>query len=293
MSFRIFTDTPANLPSSLILKHGITVIPFSYFADGKEYTCQNFEEFDCDAYYDELRAGKSVKTSQITPARYIEYMEPAVKEGEDILYVSLSSGVSGSFASAKVAAVHLSEKYPERKITVLDSLGASFREGLIVLHAAKCLESGKTLDETEEELKRYRERICQIFTVDDLMHLRRNGRISGFNATLGTALGIKPLLKGDASGKIVNFSTVRGRKKAIESLVQRYKEHAVSPEGQTVGISHAGCLRDAELLRDMVVDACTPREVIIVAHEPATGAHVGPGMLALYFEGDEKIREKN
>ncbi len=293
MSFSIFTDTPANLPSEIITGYNITVVPFSYFKDDQEFVCRDFEGFDCDAYYAELKEGAVVKTSQINPQRYIEYLEPEISAGHDILYVSLSSGVSGSFASAKIAATHLMEKYPDRKVSIIDSLGASLGEGLVVLYAARMREAGHDIDKVTEETVRYRERMCQVFTVDDLMFLRRSGRISGVGAAIGTVLGIKPLLKGNESGKIVNFTTVRGRRKAIKSLADRYKNYAVYPEGQTVGISHAGCIEDAETLRDLLIEICPPKEILIVPHEPVTGSHVGPGMLALYFAGDEGVRSKN
>lgn len=293
MSFSIFTDTPANLPRTLAEKLDVTVIPFSYFREGKEHQCPAFEDFDCDSYYAELKAGAKVTTSQINPQKYIEYMEPVLKEGRDVLYVSLSGGVSGSFASSRIASNYLTNKYRGRKVVCIDSLGASLGEGLVVLKACELRDSGLGIDECAAELLRYRERVCQVFTVDDLMFLRRSGRISGVSAAIGTVLGIKPLLKGNEEGKIVNFTTVRGRKRAIKAIAERYKEYAVAPETQTVGISHASCVEDAEALRDMICEICAPREVIIVAHEPVTGSHVGPGMLALFFEGADGVRLKN
>lgn len=293
MSFSIFTDTPANLSRKIAEKYNITVIPFSFFRDGEEFICPAFEDFDSDAYYAELKAGARVTTSQINPQKYIDTMEPHAAEGKDILYISLSSGVSGSYASSLVASAYLSDKYPDIKIESFDSLGASLGEGLQVIHAARCRDRGMSLDETLAELRRFRQRMCQVFTVDDLMFLRRTGRLSGISAVVGTVLGIKPLLKGNEEGKIVNFSSVRGRKNAIKALVQRYREYAVIPAGQTVGISYAGCLKDAEMLRDMICDICPPKEVLIVPHEPATGSHVGPGMLSLFFEADENVRTRN
>lgn len=293
MSFSIFTDTPANLSIKLAKKYDINVIPFSYFKDGEEFVCKNFEGVDSDAYYEELKGGAKITTSQINPQRYIDYMEPHLADGKDILYISLSSGVSGSYASSLIASAYLLEKYPDRRIESLDSLGASLGEGLQVIRAAVWRERGMSLEETVREVRRYRDRMCQVFTVDDLMFLRRNGRLSGISAVAGTVLGIKPLLKGNEEGKIVNFTSVRGRKKAIRALADRYREYAVIPAGQIVGISYAGCLKDAEALADEVKAICQPKEIIIVPHEPVTGSHVGPGMLALFFEGDEGVRRKN
>ena len=290
MSFSIFTDTPANLPTSILEKYGINVIPFSYFRDGVEYTPVSLDEVDFDEYYDELRSGIKITTSQINPQRYIDYIEPHMMEGRDVLYIGLSGGVTGSIASANIASLYLLDKYPGVRFEIVDSLGASLGEGLQVIHAARQREMGKTLDETVKEALRYRKRMCQIFTVGDLMHLKRSGRLSAVGAVMGTVLGIKPLLKGNEEGKIVNFMNVRGRRNAMRAIVDRYREYSVIPAGQTVGISHGGCLKEALALRDMVIEVCEPREVIIVPHESVTGSHVGPGMLALYFEGDEKVR---
>jgi len=293
MSFSIFTDTPANLPESVITKYDVNVIPFSYFKDGTEYSPVSLDDVDFDEYYAELRSGVKITTSQINPQRYIEYIEPHMKDGRDVLYIGLSGGVTGSIASAHIASLHLMDKYPGRKFEIVDSLGASLGEGLQVIHAARQRELGKTLDETVREALRYRRRMCQIFTVDDLMHLKRSGRLSAVGAVMGTVFGIKPILKGNEDGKIVNFTNVRGRRNAMKALVERYREYSVIPAGQTVGISHGGCLDDAIKLRDMIVEVFEPKEVIIVPHESVTGSHVGPGMLALYFEGDEKVRMKD
>lgn len=293
MSFSIFTDTPANLPSSIVTRYEINVIPFSYFRDGVEYTPECLDDVDFDAYYSELKGGAKITTSQINPQRYIDYVEPHMKEGRDVLYIGLSGGVTGSIASAHIASLYLMDKYPDVRFEIVDSLGASLGEGLQVLHAARQRERGMSLDETVREALRYRKRMCQVFTVDDLMHLKRSGRLSAVGAVVGTVLGIKPLLKGNEEGKIVNFTNVRGRRNAIRALVERYREYSVIPAGQTVGISHGGCLDDAIKLRDMIVEVFEPKEVIIVPHESVTGSHVGPGMLALYFEGDEKVRSRN
>ncbi len=293
MSFSIFTDTPANLPTSIVEKYDINIIPFSYFRDGVEYTPVSLDEVDFDEYYDELRSGVRITTSQINPQRYIDYIEPHMKEGRDVLYIGLSGGVTGSIASANIASLYLVDKYPGVRFEIVDSLGASLGEGLQVIHAARQREMGKTLDETVREALRYRRRMCQIFTVGDLMHLKRSGRLSAVGAVMGTVLGIKPLLKGNEEGKIVNFANVRGRRNAMRAIVERYRDYSVIPAGQTVGISHGGCLKEALALRDMVIEICEPREVIVVPHECVTGSHVGPGMLALYFEGDEKVRIKD
>lgn len=290
MSFEIFTDTSANLTSELISRYNIRVIPFSYFIDGKEYCCEVPSDFDGGSFYDSMRGGVMPTTSQINPQRYIDYMDPVLAEGRDVLYVGMSSGISGSFASSKIAAAHLMVKYPERKIRLVDTLGASMGEGLHVLRAAQLRERGHTIDETEAAVRAYRNRIYQVFTVDDLMHLKRSGRLSGIGAAIGTAFGIKPLLKGNEHGKIVNFATVRGRRRSIKAMAEKYADLAVRPAGQTIAIAHADCPEDAAYLAELIMAQTPPEEIITVCYEPVTGSHVGPGTLALFFEGGEGVR---
>lgn len=290
MSFAIVTDTSANIPTPLAKRLDITVIPFSYFIDGLEHTCLDTEAFDGKAYYDAIRGGTLVTTSQVTPQRYIEWFSPILEKGEDILFVGLSSGVSGSYQSAVMARIQLASKYPDRDIQLVDSLGASLGEGLLAIKAAYLRDAGKSLKDTFYEISDIRDRTCQIFTVDSLEHLRRTGRCSNITAVIGTLLHIKPLLKGNETGHIVSFKKVKGRSSAIEALARLFKEHSINAENQIIGISHGDCAKDAEMLKQLICQHCTPKEIITVCHEPVTGAHVGPGMLALFFEGGDKVR---
>ncbi len=292
MSFAIFTDTSANLPPELVEQHHITIIPFSYYIDGQEHTCTDPRAFDGKAYYDAIRNGLQVSTSQVNPQRYIDYMQPALAQGQDILFVGLSSGVSGSFNSATMAAAQLLEQFPERNIRLIDSLGAALGEGLLVVRAIECRDAGRDLNQTADFLDALRHRIYQVFTVGDLMHLRRTGRITGATAVLGSVLNIKPILKGNEQGQIVSFLKARGRKRAIELLAEKYNTLAVEPEKQTVAITHADCLEDALLLQQLICQKRPPKRILMACHEPATGSHVGPDMLAVYFEGDDDVRGK-
>lgn len=290
MSFSIVTDTVANLTPELIRKHELTVIPFLCCAGEDKSFCPDIDSFDDVAYYDAMKGGMTVTTSQINPQQYINYIEPLLKEGKDVLFVGLSSGVSGSFASSLIAQRTLSERYPERKIEMVDSLGASLGEGLLVLRAVECRKNGMTIDETAERLKVLRHRVAQIFFVDDLMFLKRTGRLSGGTAIIGTMLGIKPILKGDKDGKIVTAEKVRGRRQAIMKLAEKYCSLAKNAVGQLIGISYCGCKKDAEYLCELIRSKVLPQDVLIVKHEPATGSHLGPGSLALYFEGGDAVR---
>ena len=292
MSFVVYTDTSANLTSDIIDKYGIKVVPFSYFINGVEYTHSDPRGFDGEAYYNTMRAGVMPTTSQINPQRYINYMEPALAAGDDVLYVGMSSGISGSFASSKIAAAYLMSKYPDRSVRLVDTLGASLGEGLMVIRAARLCFEGATLDEVETDIRSFRHRMYQVFTVDDLMFLKKSGRLSGVSAAIGTALGIKPLLKGNEHGKIVNFTTVRGRRRALKALADKYAALAEGADDKTIGIAHAGCPEDAGRLADMIRSMDPAAEIITVCYEPVTGAHVGPGTLALFFEGADGVRLK-
>ncbi len=292
MSFAIFTDTSANLPTLLAKKYGIGVIPLSYTANGESHECLDTEAFDSAAYYTAMKDGMTVTTSQVNPQKYVDYMEPALKEGKDILFIGMSAGISGSFSSARIAKEQLEETYPERKIYMVDSMGASLGEGLLVLRAHRYMEQGMEPAEIVEKLTAERMHMYQLFTVDDLMHLRKGGRLSNAAAVMGTLLHVKPLLKGNENGKIVSFEKVRGRKAVIARIAQKYDELVVEAGKQIVGISHANCREEAEYLASLLREKHAPKEIMIVDHEPVTGSYLGPNALAVYFSGDADVRLK-
>ena len=289
--FAILTDSASNLTAKQLRDNDITAIPFPYFLKGKECGCDTLETFDDMAFYAALKNGEKVTTSQINPQTYTNYMRPLLEAGNDILFIGLSSGISGSFASATIAKEQLSEEFPERKIELVDSLGASLGEGLIVLKAAELRSEGKTLGDTAEEIRIHIEKMYQVFTVDDLMFLKRTGRLSNISAALGTVLGIKPMLKGNEEGKIVAFGKIRGRAKVIAALAEKYDALVKEPEKQTVGISYCDCKEDAKALAELINKTNPPKKLIVLKHEPATGSHLGPGALALYFEGEKGVRK--
>ena len=289
--FAILTDSASNLTAKQLRDNNITAIPFPYFLKGKEYGCEMLETFDDMAYNAALNNGEKVTTSQINPQKYIDYMRPILESGKDILFIGLSSGISGAFSSAVIAKEQLNDEFPERRIELVDSLGASLGEGLIALKAAEYRADGKTIDETAEEIRIHIEKMYQVFTVDDLMFLKRTGRLSNLSAVVGTVLGIKPLLKGNEEGKIVAFGKIRGRAKVIATLAEKYDTLVKEPEKQTVGISYCDCKEDAKALAELINRTNPPKKLIIVKHEPATGSHLGPGALALYFEGEKGVRK--
>lgn len=272
--------------------HAVPVVPFSYYVEGEERCCIDISEFDGAEYYNSIRKGVAVTTSQINPQRYVEFFYPLLSQGQDILYVGMSSGISGSYSSAEFAAAELKEQFPERNIRLVDTYGASLGEGLLVLRAIQNRTDGMGLDENADLLLSMRHCMCQVFMVDDLMHLKKSGRISNITAVAGTVLNIKPLLKGDVLGRIVAFSKVIGRKRAIEMLAAKYEAFATDPCSQMIGIAHADCPQDAQKLAELLSKVKPPKEILTVCYEPVTGAHVGPGALALFFLGDSDVRVK-
>ena len=289
--FRIVTDTSANLPTAYLQQEHITIIPFTFHADGDEQACLDLNTFDAKTFYAQMRSGTKVSTSQIPPQRYLDVLTPMLEAGEDVLFVSMSSGISGSYASGQIAARQLREEFPARKLLLVDTYSASLGEGLLVMRAVDCRREGMSIDDTYTLLRSLRHRMAQIFTVDDLRYLRRTGRLSNLEAAVGTVLQIKPLLKGDPQGKIVCFAKLRGRQRAIEAIAKRYEELVRDAQTQTVGIAHADCAPDAQILTSLLRRSnCPPKQILLVDYEPVTGSHVGPGALALFFLSDDKVR---
>ncbi len=288
--FTVITDTSANLDCQWLKENRVPVIPFHYYVGGQDCTCTDTEGFDGPSFYNAMRAGEKVTTSQITPQAYLDTFRPLLEQGQDILFVSMSSGISGSYAQSVFAASELSEEFPERTIRLVDTLGASLGEGLLVVKAVECRDRGVSLQETYDLLMDMRHSMCQVFTVDDLKYLKNTGRLSNMAAIVGTVLNIKPLLKGNTEGKIVSFAKIHGRKRAIRGMAEQYDRMVRDAEGQTIGIAHADCQADVDLLVSLLNANHPPKEILTVMYEPVTGSHVGPGTLALFFFGDEKFR---
>ena len=284
---RLFTDTSANLPLALTKKHSITVVPFSYTVNGKEADYPDDTDFDGAAFYGAMRAGAVVKTSMVNPDLMAKYFERALSQGDDVLYVGMSGGISGTAQAAVIAAAELTEKYPERHIVTIDTYAASLGEGLQVLEAAGMIEQGKPLGEIKERLLARRPHMCQFFTVDDLAYLKRGGRISGATALVGTVLGIKPILCGDETGHIVSCGKVRGNKRAYAELANYFDTRALD-QSEMLGIAHADNEEGAQALIALLREKGFTGECLNVVYEPVTGAHVGPGTVALFFYGKQK-----
>lgn len=284
--YAIYTDTSANLPDILVQKYGLQVIPLHYTVNGITYPTSDGgpNAFDGKLYYDFMRKGASVKTSMINTSAFSTAFKKSLSNGTDVVYVGMSSGISGSNHAAEVAAAELREQYPDRKIAVIDTRAASLGEGLPVLFAARLKNAGASFDEVVSKTEKNSASICQYFTVEDLMYLKRGGRISGAAAIVGNILQVKPILKGDEEGKIVLCQKERGRKRAMETLVSKYRELALDT-GAPIGIAHADCGEDAGYLAKRILESGHTGEILMECYEPVTGSHVGPGTIALFFYG--------
>ena len=284
---RLFTDTSANLPLSLVQQHGITVVPFSYTVDGVPATYDINNSFNGKEFYDAMRAGAQIKTSMINSTAFIEAFSPALEAGDDVLYVGMSGGISGTAGAAALAAEELSERFPERHIAAIDTLAASMGEGLQVLEAAAMIEAGVSLQEVEKKILQGRQQMSQFFTVDDLEYLHRGGRITGAVALVGTVLNIKPLLRGNEEGQIVSCGKVRGFNRALQRLADYYEE-LVLDKSAPISIAHADNEEACALLLEELKRQGLTGECVTVCYEPVTGSHVGPGTVALFFRGAHK-----
>lgn len=293
MSYVLFTDSSCNLSQKMLDNNNISCIPFSFSINGKsDITDKDISSFDAKKYYDRMRQGMTVTTSQVTPDKYMDAFKEELEKGNDILYIGLSSAVSGAFSSAQVARRELLEEYPDRIIVLADSRGASLGVGLVVLQAAANLENGLSLKDNYENLKIYIRSLYQVFTVDDLNYLKNTGRISGKDALVGNVLNIKPVLKGSPRGEIVATGKARGTKKAIGAMLEKYNTLVKDSKNQVVAIAHADNEEGALLLSQGLKELNPPKKILIENFDPVMGAHVGPGALALFFIGEEGVREK-
>ena len=284
---KLFTDTSANLPVSIIREYGIEVVPFSYTVNGKEVPYSAETDFNGKAFYEAMRAGAEVKTSMINVSDFMAAFEQWIAKGDAVIYVGMSGGISGTAHSAKLAAEELLEKYPAAKIAAIDTYAASLGEGFLVIETAKMIERGDPFLKIVKKIELLRKNMCQFFTVDDLAYLRKGGRISGAAAVVGTVLNIKPILRGDENGKIVLCGKIRGFNKSMEALANKYDE-LVFDKTADVGIAHADNPEGAQRLEDILRATGFSGELLKVVYEPVTGSHVGPGTIALFFMGEHK-----
>lgn len=282
----IITDSTTDLPNEIIEELEIKVIPLSFELEGKSY--MDNLSVNIHDFYDRLRKGDKSVTSLINAGTFIEYFKPILEVGNDILYISFSSALSGTYNSSVIAIEELLEEYKESKIMSIDSKAASLGEGLLVYSAVMKKREGLSIDELHEWIKDNMLKLCHWFTVDDLNHLKRGGRVSAFSATVGTALNVKPILHVDNEGRLIPMSKVRGRKKSLHALLDHMVETCIEPENQIIFIGHGDTLEDAEFLADLIREKLQVKDFVINNIGPVIGSHSGPGTIALFYFGTER-----
>lgn len=292
--FQIVVDSAANIPAELVKKYDIRVISFVNYVNGKKVVC-----FDPDLtpeeerakgreYYDAVRAGADVKTGLVSSGDFEDLFRSILEAGDDILYFSLSKNISGTYNSARIAAEELSESFPDRKIRLIDALNASLAQGILAIYASEMRAGGKNLDETADILATYPAKMNGVFTVGDLKYLSKTGRISSSAALVGNLLSIKPILRGNKDGFIVQFKKCRGRKSALNTLVSLVCDNIVNPEEQIIGIAHADSYEDSLYVMEEIRKRVKLRGFINTSYDYCTGSHVGPDTIALFFMAKDR-----
>ncbi len=284
----IFTDSAADIAPETLAEWGVSFASLTFRFQNEDREYSNFE-MPVEDFYNKMRAGGIAKTAAVNTEIFYAMFESALKDGKDILYLGLSSGLSTTYNSARLAAEALSKEYADRKIITIDTLCASAGLGMIVYLAVQKKNSGADIEDTASYVRELVPNLCHWFTVDDLVYLKRGGRVSPTVAFVGNMLGIKPVLHVDNDGHLINVSKVRGRKSAILALAQQYGDKAFNDErNDTVFISQAACLGDAEELASILKTKYNVKNVFITNIGPVIGAHAGPGTIALFFVGRER-----
>ncbi|MDO4867680.1 MAG: DegV family protein [Clostridia bacterium] len=287
--FVIMTDSSCDLPASLAEEMELTVLPLTYYIEDKVYTNYLDErEIAFSEIYAKLRTKCPAKTSAVNMNDFMAPMESLLSAGKDVLYIGFSSGLSGTYNAGAAAAKELAERFPERKIFTVDSLCASLGQGLLVYHAWQEKQKGKTIEEVRDFTENTKLHLCHWFTIDDLMFLKRGGRISGATAVVGSMLNIKPVMHVDNDGHLIKVDTARGRKASIKALAEKAGQLGIDLDQQTIFISHGDCVEEANYLADIMRTRFNVKKVLVNYVGPVIGAHSGPGTIALFFLGRER-----
>ena len=286
-NYTVFTDSCCDVPAELLAQWGVPYANMTFSFDGEDGEYINIDITNKE-FYDRMRRGAHARTAAINVDAFIRAFTPILEEGNDILYVDFSSGLSTTVNSSHMAAEELKERYPNREIVIVDTLAASAGGGLMVYLAVAKKNEGATLEENAAYIESLIPHHCIWFTVDDLEYLKRGGRVSPLVAFAGGVLGIKPVLQMDNEGHLVKVSTARGRKKAIAALAEKYAELSYEEKNTPVFISHAECEDDAKQLADMLMQRHGTEVTLITEIGPVIGSHAGPGTLALFFVGKHR-----
>ena len=288
MSYIIMTDSDSDLPFALQQEMNIPVVHMPYTLDGQEYLDDLGQTMDYKIYYDKMRAGAHPTTSALNEFVYLEYFEPILAEGNDLLFIAFSSQLSGTINAMRAARETLLEKYPERKFIIVDTLSISAPQTLLVLKAHEMYRAGADIETVAQWVEDNKLRAQAWFTVDDLKYLQRGGRVSAVSAALGTMLDLKPILVETREGKLAAAAKVRGRKKAINFIVDKAVENIVDQK-ESIGILlHADCREDADKLLSLLQAKLPDMTIRVENIGPVIGAHCGPGSLAFCFIGKER-----
>ena len=284
--FVILTDSGTDLCAAKAAEIGVRVLDLTVMMEGGEPIPNS--QVDVKEFYEFLRSKKMATTAAVNTETCAQAMEEIIKEGKDVLYMGFSSGLSATFSAGRLAAEEVGEKYPDSKVFAVDTLSASLGQGLLVYLAAKKQQAGATIDEVYEWAENNKLHLCHWFTVNDLMFLKRGGRVSAATAVMGTMLSIKPVMHVDNDGHLIKVTTARGRKASIDALFDKFNETAIDGASQTVFICHGDCIEDAEYLSGRLKNEAGVKEVFIDYTGVVIGAHSGPGTLALFYLGTER-----
>jgi DegV family protein with EDD domain len=287
MSFDIITDSASNLPRTYAEKNNVSILSLKYILADEEYDSyvHNINDDSLKTFYGRMRDKAGTSTSNVNAATYEEHFTKVLEEGRDILSISLSSGLSSSYSFAKSTGDALQEKYPDRKIFIVDSLSVTSAQGLLVDYCVKMRDEGKTVEEVYNWLEANKLKMCHLFTVEDLVYLKRGGRISPATAMMGTMLNVKPVMRVTDEGKLEKYGKVRGRKASLTELVDKMAETITNPKEQTVALVHGDCAEDAEFVKKMIIEKVGVKEVLMDYLTPIIGAHSGPGTIAFFYFG--------
>ena len=282
----IFTDSGSDISPEMLADWGVKHRSLTFTFNDSETQYSN-DDMPVEQFYEKMRAGGVAKTAAVNAETFREAFDEELKAGHDILYIGFSTGLSTTANSAQIAADELREQYPERKIIAIDTLAASAGEGLVVYLAVQKKNEGKSIEEVADYVRKISPDMCHWFTVDDLVYLKRGGRVSPTVALVGTVLGIKPILHVDDEGHLINIDKVRSRKGSIRALADKYGELHIDPN-IPVFISHGDCYDEADALGQMLKERYGVKEVVLTFIGPVIGAHAGPGTIALFFIGKHR-----
>ncbi|MFC7371770.1 DegV family protein [Fictibacillus iocasae] len=280
MKVKIIADSGCDLPKQILDNLQIEMMPLIVQADGEDYLDR--KTIEPLQLYSKMRNGSATKTAQVSPLTIKETLTTYAKQNIPVIYITLSSGLSGTFQTAVLMKNEVSEEFPDSSVAVFDSLGASLGYGLMVYEAALLAEKGECFENILSMLSTFRENLQHIFTVDDLEYLFRGGRVSKTAAFMGSLLKIKPVLHME-DGKLFPLEKVRGRKKAFARMLELMKERTGDTSNMTLAISHGDDIESANVLKEMIIKEFHTNEIIINMIGGAIGAHAGPGTVALFF----------